>query len=171
MYQTIIKQITELGKANGYEMTQSVVVPPVLIFKKEGVQINVYYTTLSVVTILNHPTKGKTQLTRRSVSISLLEEIFKAPRVHTGKGYYRKPVLPSPPPLPLSSVTLFQPIAFFRCVSCWKVFKTPTDKIKRVTVDGKIQKMCVGCIAKHSKKSFREKLLDLILKIKSIQKT
>lgn len=165
MYKNIISRITELGKANGYEMTQSEISPPVLIFKKEDVQINVYYTTLSVVTILKHPIKGKTQLTRRSVSFTLLEDIFKNPRVHTGKGYYRKPVMPSQ--------VLFQAVAFFRCVGCWQLFKAPTEKIRRVTVDGKIQKMCVACIAKHTenKNPFKEKLLELISKIKSIKKT
>jgi len=50
----------------------------------------VYYTTGTVGTFLNHPTKGKTQLFRRNVSLDLLGQIFRNPRIHTNTGYYRK---------------------------------------------------------------------------------
>jgi hypothetical protein len=53
-------------------------------------RINVYYTTGTVGTCLRHPQKGKTQLFRREVDVELLNRIFRNPRGHTGKGYYRK---------------------------------------------------------------------------------
>jgi len=54
-------------------------------------RINVYYTTGTVGTCLNHPTRGKTQLFRRNVAgVDELERIFENPRNHTGRGYYRK---------------------------------------------------------------------------------
>jgi len=56
----------------------------------DGTRINVYYTTGTVGTCLNHPKKGKTQLFRRDVSMEQLEQLFIDPRAHTGKGYYRK---------------------------------------------------------------------------------
>lgn len=59
-------------------------------WRKEGMRINVYLTTMSVATCLNHPKKGKTQLFRRDVNLKTLEAIFKNPRQHTGKGYYEK---------------------------------------------------------------------------------
>jgi len=59
-------------------------------FRKDSVRINVYYTTQTVGTCLNHPTKGKTQLFRREVSMDRLEEIFNDPRTHTGQGYYTR---------------------------------------------------------------------------------
>jgi len=46
-------------------------------------------------TCLNHPTRGKTQLFRRSVSLELLRLIFEDPRIHSGEGYYRKNVAQS----------------------------------------------------------------------------
>ncbi len=58
--------------------------------KKQVIRLNVYYTTQTVGTALSHPYKGKTQLFRKDVSIKELEELFKNPRKHTGKGYYTK---------------------------------------------------------------------------------
>lgn len=59
----------------------------VVIFQKEDIKINVYYTTGTVGTCLNHPRQGKTQLFRRGVSLDTLEDIFVNPRIHTGRGY------------------------------------------------------------------------------------
>lgn len=53
-------------------------------------RINVYYTTGTVGTCLNHPKQGKTQLFRRETDIEQLDLIFQSPRNHTGKGYHRK---------------------------------------------------------------------------------
>jgi len=62
----------------------------VISFRRDTTRINVYYSTGTVGTCLNHPVKGKTQLFRRNVGIDELEQIFFEPRTHTGKGYYRK---------------------------------------------------------------------------------
>mmetsp|Transcript_30363 Transcript_30363/g.34938 ORF Transcript_30363/g.34938 Transcript_30363/m.34938 type:complete len:456 (-) Transcript_30363:43-1410(-) len=58
--------------------------PPVLI--------NIYYTTRSVMTFLNHITTGSNELWRSNAyaSIEELREIFRKPRIHTGKGYRNK---------------------------------------------------------------------------------
>ena len=61
-----------------------------LIFNKENVQINVYYTRMTVGTSLAHPKRGKTQLFRKHVTLEELEKIFKNPRIHTRGGYYTK---------------------------------------------------------------------------------
>lgn len=63
-----------------------------LSFFKKDMRINVYYTTMTVSTALNHPTKGKNQMYRRNITQRQLTEIFRNPRVHTGKGYYKRPV-------------------------------------------------------------------------------
>lgn len=57
--------------------------------------INIYYTTRTVGTCLEHPRQGRTQLFRRGVSDALLEEILRDPRVHTPKGYQRRVKAPS----------------------------------------------------------------------------
>ena len=56
----------------------------------DGVRINVYYTTRTIGTALEHPWQGKTQLFRRNCSDTELCTIMKSPRAHTDKGYQRK---------------------------------------------------------------------------------
>lgn len=56
-----------------------------------GGRINIYYTTRTVGTCLDHPKKGKTQLFRTAVSDELLLELMYNPRAHTGVGYQRAP--------------------------------------------------------------------------------
>lgn len=53
-------------------------------------RINIYLTTMTVATCLNHPKKGKTQLFRKNVNLKMLKDIFECPRKHTGKGYIKK---------------------------------------------------------------------------------
>ena len=52
-------------------------------------RLNVYYTTGTVGTCLEHPKQGKTQLFRRNVSMSVLRQLLRTPRLHTGEGYHR----------------------------------------------------------------------------------
>lgn len=47
-------------------------------------RLNAYYSTGTVGTCVDHPTKSKTQLFRRHQSIQDLAKIFDNPRVHTG---------------------------------------------------------------------------------------
>jgi hypothetical protein len=61
-------------------------------YSNGAVRINVYLTTMTVTTSLDHPKMGKGQLFRKNVSLEMLRGIFKNPRLHTGKGYYNKPV-------------------------------------------------------------------------------
>ena len=53
-------------------------------------RINVYYTTGTVATCMDHPRQGKTQLFRRDVDIVLLRELLRDPRLHTNTGYHRR---------------------------------------------------------------------------------
>lgn len=63
----------------------------------KSTRINVYYTTGTVGTCLNHPKKGKTQLFRRGVSsLEQLEEMFENQRLHTGDGYYNRSSIKQP---------------------------------------------------------------------------
>jgi hypothetical protein len=61
-------------------------------FPVEGVvRLNFYYTTGTVGTCMNHPTKGKTQLFRKNLGRSQMLKLFENPRMHTARGYYQKP--------------------------------------------------------------------------------
>ena len=53
-------------------------------YQKNDIRLNFWLTTGSVGSYLCHPTKRKTQLFRKDISIELCEEIFKNPRIHTG---------------------------------------------------------------------------------------
>jgi len=60
-------------------------------------KVNIYYggkgnklSQYTVATIINHPTRGKTQLFRKGVDLKQLERILDNPRIHTDKGYYNK---------------------------------------------------------------------------------
>jgi hypothetical protein len=56
-----------------------------------NVRINVYYTTRTIGTALDHPSQGKTQLFRRKCTIDDLKQILQNPRYHTGRGYKKRP--------------------------------------------------------------------------------
>ncbi len=59
-------------------------------YKKDDMKINVYLSTMSVTTYIDHPKRGKGQLYRKRCTIKELDLIFKNPRVHTSKGYFTK---------------------------------------------------------------------------------
>ena len=70
----------------------------VVSFKKASysARINVYYSTGTVGTCIDHPRQGKTQLFRRNVDLVMLNTIFDDPRVHTDRGYQRNRNNPPP---------------------------------------------------------------------------
>jgi len=53
-------------------------------------RLNVYYTTGTVATCLDHPREGQRQLFRRNVDMATLCELMREPRSHTGAGYHRR---------------------------------------------------------------------------------
>ena len=60
-------------------------------FKAGPVRINVWITTGTVSTSLDHPKAGKTQLFRKNgPDYEMLDRIFENPRVHSGSGYREK---------------------------------------------------------------------------------
>ena len=59
-------------------------------FFKGDMRVNVYYTTMTVSTAIDHPVKGRCQMYRRNVTQRQLASIFQNPRVHLGKGYHHK---------------------------------------------------------------------------------
>jgi len=85
----VINEIIKIGLDNGWNKLYT---PNLymLSFKKENQRINIYTTTMTISTAINHPIKGKTQLYRRNIDLKNLEKIFQNPRIHTKKGYYRK---------------------------------------------------------------------------------
>ncbi|OEU18269.1 hypothetical protein FRACYDRAFT_183600, partial [Fragilariopsis cylindrus CCMP1102] len=59
-------------------------------FRNNNDRINIYYSTRTIGTALDHPSQGKTQLFRRKCTVEDLKKIFQNPRSHSGKGYKRR---------------------------------------------------------------------------------
>lgn len=51
-------------------------------FSRDGCRINVYYTKMTVATIVNHPKWGRNQMFRKNVYGDHLRAIFENPRAH-----------------------------------------------------------------------------------------
>jgi len=56
-----------------------------------NVKLDWYFTTATVKTSLDHPTKGKTQMFGKKCNPNQYDKILRNPRVHTGKRYQRRP--------------------------------------------------------------------------------
>lgn len=85
-----VVKMVKMGKDNGWKPIDWQGNLGMLSMWKDDMRLNIYTTTMTVGTCLNHPKKGKTQLFRKNVSMDELEEIYKNPRVHTNKGYHKK---------------------------------------------------------------------------------
>jgi hypothetical protein len=79
-----IAEITEWKEIDLQEQNK------MISFAKGTARVNVYYTTMTVGTCINHPRKGKTQMFRRNVNMRMLEQLLNNPRLHTGLGYRTK---------------------------------------------------------------------------------
>ena len=85
-----IDSIRRLAKHHGFVEIQFNKTSRVISFEKSPhCRVNIYYTTGTVATCLDHPRSGKTQLFRRNQSMNDIESILKNSRHHTEVGYYR----------------------------------------------------------------------------------
>ncbi len=89
-YTEDILKIRQLAIKNRWEEIDLQPTNKLISFRKYDTRLNIYYSTFTVGTCLDHPIKGKTQLFRKNVEWGELEKVFSNPRAHTGKGYYRK---------------------------------------------------------------------------------
>ena len=97
-----VNTVRHIARSNDFEEIQYNEVSRVVSFFKESLRcrVNVYYSTGTVATCLDHPRSGKTQLFRRQQSLDDLYAIFNNPRQHTGVGYYRNKTNESWQPVP-----------------------------------------------------------------------
>ncbi len=88
------KQITSQAFSFGWKLKDFQSGNGTLIFQKfienKRNQINVFITTLSVATYLDHPKTGKNQLYRKGLDKRTMRKIFENPRYHTSLGYRKK---------------------------------------------------------------------------------
>lgn len=85
-----VENIRLLAQVYGWQLMWHRELTGELYFRKAGCQLTIWYSTMTVRTALKHPTKGKTQMFRKRISMELLERIMTNPRIHTNKGYIQK---------------------------------------------------------------------------------
>ena len=79
------------AKSSGYaKLSTDSSKAPMASYKKGSTRLNFWLTTGTVGSYLTHPSKGKTQLFRRSMSREDALKVFDDPREHTGIGYHTK---------------------------------------------------------------------------------
>ena len=83
-------KVCDIAKEHGYKLTNHNKEHQMLSFQRGNAIVVVSLTRFTVMTTITHPKKGRKQLTRSGLDIGSLAEIFKNPRVHTGKGYFSK---------------------------------------------------------------------------------
>ena len=81
------------GMAEAYDLNEIShnITSRCISFRNNNDRINIYYSTRTIGTALDHPSQGKTQLFRRKCTVEDLKKIFQYPRSHSGKGYKRRP--------------------------------------------------------------------------------
>lgn len=82
--------IEKIAESRGWQKTDATNNGIMMTFIRGKMKVEIWPSRMTVATMLRHPKKGKSKLYRCQVTFELLDEIFKNPRVHTGKGYYEK---------------------------------------------------------------------------------
>lgn len=88
-----IDKLVEAAQTNGWKVVQVDLNTFMIGFKfdeQSYERINVYVTKSTFVTQINHPKKGRGQLFRRNIWEENYNKLFRNPRAHTGRGYYRR---------------------------------------------------------------------------------
>jgi hypothetical protein len=89
-----LSKIRELAAQNDWQEIDHQENIKMISFTNGPSRINVYYSKMTVATVVNHPKLGRQTLYRRNVDFKALDQIFENPRVHsreTGlKGYHRR---------------------------------------------------------------------------------
>lgn len=83
--------VSKIAKKHGWHGIDFQKQSDLMIFKKGDPRIHVYLSKMTIITVIDHPKKGRNTLTRKKVyDIYIIESIFTNPRVHTGIGYHSK---------------------------------------------------------------------------------
>lgn len=82
--------IQKVAKQTGWKLIEHKEDQFMFRFKKgKDSLIDVWYSKMTVCTIITHPTRGRGQMYRRNVFLQKdLVKLFVNPRTHTGEGYY-----------------------------------------------------------------------------------
>jgi hypothetical protein len=88
LYRTICRTSDKMSEQHHWSLLEENNV--YRVYTRDGCTMKVFLIALSVETTLQHPIKGETKLKRSKITLSELENIFKNPRAHTGKGKYKQ---------------------------------------------------------------------------------
>ena len=85
------QNLNKRAKKEGWKRQKTTSTAPMKSWKKGKDRINYWPTTGTMSTRIQHPSrKHATQMYRRNVSQDLAKKLISNPRLHTGKGYYKK---------------------------------------------------------------------------------
>lgn len=79
--------IIKIAKDNGWKLFADQPNNYCVIFRRDKEQINVWYTKMTIATVVDHPKQGRQQLYRKNITNNELRKLFSNPRTHTNKGY------------------------------------------------------------------------------------
>ena len=78
-----LKAIREMAKEAGWAEIDHQENISMVSFAKGSSRINLYYSRMTVATIVDHPRYGRNQMFRKRVPMAVLRELFNNPRRHT----------------------------------------------------------------------------------------
>ena len=131
-------EIVSLADELGYKEKRSQVSATIFLIQiqpdevgQKPTQIHVYYTTQSIMTLLDHPTQGYNRLYRSHAYENLddLRELFTNPRLHTEKGYRRAD----------DAVRV--------CVVCNQLLPRKKFSMNQWRTKGPLKNVCKDCVA------------------------
>ena len=86
----ICEKVIGMAEKHGWKLKDDDAEHLRLRFTKGYQVLDFWWSTGTVGTTVNHPTKPRRTLFRKRVSLELLEKILIKPRLHTRRGYYEK---------------------------------------------------------------------------------
>lgn len=86
----IANHIIFVAQCYGWKRIEHLEEEKIILCRRNGVRVNIWYDRMTVGTAMDHPRQGSTQMIRKRVSMDMLEELLNNPRLHTTSGYMLK---------------------------------------------------------------------------------
>ena len=88
-HNVVLKEVQAIAESLGWAQLDHQPNIKLVSFTNGPDRINVYYSQMTVTTIINHPKQGRNSLYRKGVTFDTLKKIFQNPRTHIGTGYHQ----------------------------------------------------------------------------------
>lgn len=89
-HSSLVDHIIFIAQCYGWKRIEHLEEEKIVLCRRNGVRVNIWYDRMTVGTAMDHPRLGSTQMLRKYVSMEMLEELLDNPRLHTGNGYMLK---------------------------------------------------------------------------------